>query len=311
MNAKALGALVLLAGVWGGSFLFMRVAAPVLGPVPLVFVRVALAALALFAYAAAARKNVAVRPLLRRFLVMGLLNAAVPFTLISFAELRLSAGLAAILNATTPLFAALVAAVWLRDRFTTRQAIGLLLGLVGVGILVGWDGLPTEAILWASVGASLFAAVSYALAGVFAKRAFAGVPPLTLAIGQQTGASLLLLPVAVPTAIITAPSIRLTTTVIVAVLALALLCTSVAYLLYFYLIAAVGPTRTLSVTFLIPVFGLLWGVLFLGEAISTTTVFGLGVVLASVFLVTATSPTKTTVAAPVATVRAAGDGYEI
>jgi drug/metabolite transporter (DMT)-like permease len=286
MRAKELAALFTLAALWGGSFLFIRIAVPAFGPVVLACLRVMLAGAGLLLYAAAARRSVALRARWRAFLVLGTLNGAIPYSLIAAAELHLTASLAVILNGTTPLFTALVAAIWLRERLTARIVVGLLAGLGGLAILVGWSPLPLDRLLLLSVGASLAAALSYGLAGVHAKAAFVGTPPLTLAIGQQVGAALLLLPFALPLAIVDPPASRLSPGVVAAVVALALLCTSLGYLLYFYLIVSVGPTRTLSVTFLMPVFGVLWGVLFLRETVRVGTFVGLGVILASVLLVT-------------------------
>lgn len=290
MRAKELAALFTLAALWGGSFLFIRIAVPAFGPVVLACLRVALAGAGLLLYAAVLRRSVAIRARWRAYLVLGALNGAIPYSLIAAAELHLTASFAVILNGTTPLFTALVAALWLRERLTTRTVVGLLAGLVGVVILVGWSPLPLDRVLLLSVGASLAAALSYGLAGVHAKTAFVGTPPLTLAIGQQVGAALLLLPFALPLAIVDSPANQLSPGIVAAVVALALLCTSLGYLLYFYLIVSVGPTRTLSVTFLMPVFGVLWGVLFLHETVRPGTFIGLGVILASVLLVTGVWP---------------------
>ncbi|HEY8599359.1 MAG TPA: DMT family transporter [Thermomicrobiales bacterium] len=286
MKLRDLGALVLLAALWGGSFLFMRVAAPALGPIVVAAMRVALAAFALLGYALAVGLRPGWRAAWRQFLIMGGLNAAIPFTLITAAELHLTAGLAAILNATTPLFAALAAALWLGERLTLAKGAGLFLGICGVVVLVGWSPLPPGPLGFASIGASLLAALFYAVAGVYAKRTFVGIVPLRLALGQQLGATALLLPLAIPVGIATAPTLRPTPGVIAAILALAILCTSVAYLLYFYLIASVGPTKTLSVTFLVPVFGLLWSTIFLHEPLGISTLLGFGLILLSVLLVT-------------------------
>jgi drug/metabolite transporter (DMT)-like permease len=288
MRIRDVGALLMLAALWGGSFLFMRIAAPVLGPVVLAELRVGIAGIALLVYAATIRALPAFRARWRRYLALGALNAAIPYTLIGAAELHLTASLASILNATTPLFAAVVAAVWLKDRLDAKRGIGLILGIAGVAILVGWSPLPLNAVIILSVGASLAASLSYALAGVFSKVAFTGMPPLALAIGQQLGASLLLLPLALPTAVVTTPTHGLSVGVALAVVALALLCTSLAYLLYFSLIANVGPMKTLSVTYLVPAFGILWSALFLHERLRIGTLVGLAIILASVALVTGT-----------------------
>ena len=286
MKLRDFGALLLLAAIWGGSFLFIRVVVPVLGPVTLADARVLLAGLALLIYGAALHRRLELRTYWKSYLLLGLLNAAIPFSLIGFAELRLTAGLAAILNATTPLFAAVVAALWLGDRFTPGKGIGLFIGVVGVGVVVGWSPLALDGGVALAVGASLLGALAYALGGAYAKRAFAGVSPLAQATGQQFGAALVLLPFAVPLTVSAASTMRLSTGVLLAFAALALLCTAFAYLIYFRLIATIGPTSTLSVTFLVPFFGLLWGALFLREPVGIGAVVGLLLILVSIVFVT-------------------------
>lgn len=281
MSAKELGALLLLSALWGASFLFIRVAVPALGPFVLMELRVGLAALALLPLAFVASRLPALRARWKEFLTLGTLNAAIPFTLIAASEITLTSSLAAILNSTTPLFAAAVAAAWIGETLTARKVAGLLLGIVGVATLVGLDPVPLSGIVLLSVGAMLLASFSYALGGVYAKRTFAGVSALAMAVGQQTGAAMLLLPFAAATL----PGAPPTPTVALSVLGLALLCTAVAYLLYFYLISSAGPTKTLSVTFLIPAFGLLFGVLLLNEPFGPATLAGLGVILVGVALV--------------------------
>lgn len=284
MRAKDFAMLLSLAAMWGASFLFIRIAVPTTGPIVLACLRVSLAALGLLVYARLSRRDTALRGRWRTFLLLGLVNAAIPFVLIATAELHLTAALAAILNATTPLFAALLGVVWLGDRLTPRTASGLLCGLAGVAVLVGWSPLALDRALAVAVLASLFAALSYAVAGTIAKRASAGVPVLSLALGQQLGAVALLLPLAVPIVATTPTTVQLSFPIALAIMALALLSTSVGYLLYFALIANIGPTRTLGVTFLVPPFGLLWGVLFLHEAVQPSTALGLLLILFSVLL---------------------------
>ncbi|MGI8477184.1 MAG: DMT family transporter [Thermomicrobiales bacterium] len=290
MKPKDWATLISLAAIWGASFLFMRVAAPVLGPVIVAFLRVAIAGGALLVYAAATRRLPDLRTLGRPFLVLGLLNAAIPYTLFTAAELHLTASLAAILNATTPLFAATVAAVWSRQRLTGGMIGGLVLGFVGVGLLMGWSPLPRSTAFALSVAACLVASLSYGVATNYAKRALVGVPPLASATGQQIGAALLLAPIAIPVAATGRTDFSPSPHAALAVVALALLCTSVAYLLYFRLIESVGAVSTASVTFLLPVFGILWGGLFLGERIRAGMILGLAVILGSVVLVTGFQP---------------------
>lgn len=286
MKPKDVAALVLLAAIWGGSFLFIRVAVPALGPIVVAFLRVVVAGLALIAYIALAGRSVALRADFRGFLILGLFNAAIPYSLIAAAELHITASLAAILNATTPLFTAVCASIWMGERLTPKMAAGLVLGMVGVGIVVGWSSFSIDLALILATLAVLAASLSYGLASTYAKIALKGRPSLTLAIGQQIGGSILLLPVLVPGVVLHDVDVTPSAKVAGSILGLAVLCTSAAYILYFFLISSVGPTKTLSVTFLVPVFGIVWSRIFLDESIALSAVLGLLVVLASVFLVT-------------------------
>jgi len=281
MSMRQTGALLLLSALWGGSFLFMRIASPVLGPVLLIALRVSLAGLALLVHAAVTEGLPPLRTHWRPFLIIGALNSALPFLLIATASLSLPASLLATLNATTPLFGALVAARWGLEGLTGRTVAGILLGLVGVMTLVGIGPLaPTPAVLY-STAASLLAALSYGFAATYTKRAATGVSSQALSLYSQLGASLLLLPL-VP---FTWPHKLPTLPVVLSVLALALLCTALGYRLYFYLIQTAGPTRATLVTYLSPAFGMLWGALILGEPLGTGSFLGFGLILGSALLV--------------------------
>jgi drug/metabolite transporter (DMT)-like permease len=274
--------LATLGALWGAAFLFIRVAVPTLGPFLLVELRVGLAAAVLVLYALAVGGVPKIRSRWRSFLVLGLFNSAVPFSLISAAEIHLTASLAAILNSTTVMFTAMVAAVWMGDALTARKAFGICLGIFGVAVLVGWDPTPLSGVVLLSVAAMLGASLSYALGATYVKHSFSGIPPVGMAIGQLTAAAVLLLPLSVVSVPERAPSL----TVAVCVLALALLSTAVAYLIYFRLIENVGPTSTVTVTLLVPVFGLLFGVLLLDEPFGWGTLAGLVIILFSVVLIT-------------------------
>jgi drug/metabolite transporter (DMT)-like permease len=282
MRAKDVAALLFLSALWGGSFLCMRIAAPVLGPVVLIELRVLIAGVALLLYATMTKSKLDLRARWRHYLVIGILNSAIPFTLIATAELHLTAGFAAVLNATSPLFGAVVAAAWIKEALTAKKVVGLVLGLLGVAVLVGWSPLPLSATLAFSIAASLAAAACYGFAGVYTKVNVQGVSPLALATCSQLGASLFLLPLTpvVPTKHL--PTLSAT----LAVATLALLCTAVAYLLYFWLIENVGPTKALTVTFLVPVFGVLWGVILLGESLTLSSIIGFGIILTGAGFVT-------------------------
>ncbi len=188
MTGRDLGLLLLLAALWGASFLFIRIAAPVLNPAPLVEARVIIAGLALLIYAKLIKQRFPLRSQWQRYLVLGALNAAIPFTLVAFATLTITASLAAILNATTPLFTALVSAVWLKEPLTTKKSIGLTGGIIGVALVVGWNPIPLTSAAAVAVGAALLAPLSYALAGVYAKTDSSNAPPLPLSNGQQLAA---------------------------------------------------------------------------------------------------------------------------
>lgn len=274
--------LFVLAALWGASFLFMRVASPALGPVVLIDLRVLIAGLVLVVYAGITRRRPVSWRKWPQYLLLGILNAAIPFSLIAAAELTLDASVAAILNALTPLFTAVIAHVWTHDRLTKHKLGALALGVVGVGVLVGGNAHLPIARMFIAVGLSLGAACCYGIGGVFASLALKNEEPLTLAIGQQLAAGLVLLPLAV----FLLPHAVPAPTVMAAVLGLALLSTSLAYLLYFHLMRNIGPVKTLSVTFLVPVFGVLWGRIFLHEPLSASMLGGLSVILLSVAVVT-------------------------
>lgn len=281
MNAKDGAALLILSAIWGGAFLFIRIAAPVLGPVALVELRVGIAGIVLLLYVLATRKRLGLARW-RQYLMVGILNSAIPFVLISTAELHLTAGLAAILNATSPLFGAIVAALWIKEALTARKVVGLLLGLAGVAVLVGWSPIPFSAIIALSIAASLTAAFFYGLAGVYTKVNTQGASPLALATCSQVGAALFLAPFTLAAPPRHTPAFP----VILAVLTLGILCTAVAYLLYFRLIANIGPTRALTVTFLVPFFGVFWGIVFLREPLTWSTILGFAIILSGTGFVT-------------------------
>jgi drug/metabolite transporter (DMT)-like permease len=274
--------LLVVAALWGASFLFIREAVPALGPIGLIEARVLLAGLVLLVGGAMVRKAPRVRRDVGGFLVLGGLSAAVPFTLIAAAELHLTASLAAILNATTPLFALLVSAARWRRRPSRRRLGGVLLGAAGVAVLVGLGPARLDGAFVLAAFASLLAALFYALGGVYAEARFAGAHPLATATGQQLGAAaLLLLPsLAMP------PRHVPDSGVVLSVLALALACTALGFGLFFRLVESVGPTGALTVTFLVPVFGLIWGTVFLDEHLGWSTPLGLVLILGAVFLVT-------------------------
>jgi drug/metabolite transporter (DMT)-like permease len=268
--------LVLLAAIWGASFLFNRITAPVLGPVLTAELRTLIAGIALAVYFAFAGFNPDWRRWGRQYLIVGILTSALPFLLWAYAALTLTAGLMSVLNATSPMWGALWSMVLLRERLSARKVLGLVIGVAGVVFVT-----QPQAGESAPVIAALAAAFCYGLAGAYMKRWASGVPSRGMAVGTQLAAGVLLVPFIALSPPTTAP----TPLVVASMLALGLLCGAIAYLLYFRLIADIGATGALTVTYLIPVFGVLWGALFLGEALSVSMLAGAGlVILGTVFV---------------------------
>jgi drug/metabolite transporter (DMT)-like permease len=280
VKTKDVGILFLLSAMWGSSFLFMRISAPVLGPFLVIELRVLVAGLALLLYASLTKRKHNLLKMWKQYLIVGAINAAIPFTLIATATLTLDASVASILNSTTPLFGVFAASLCMKEKLTLKKALGIITGICGVIILLGWSPFPLTSKVVTAASLSILAALFYAFGGVYVKKVFKGVDALSMAIGQQLGAALLLLPIAITRL----PSAAVPRTVILSVLTLSLLCTAVAYLLYFYLIENVGPTKTLTVTFLVPLFGVVWSVIFLGERITGGTFIGLFIILLSIFI---------------------------
>ena len=274
--------LVALAALWGASFLFNAIAVPALGAIGLAEGRVALGVLVLGAWAAWRGLLPRIRALPREWFVLGTTNVAVPFALICFAQLTIPASLAAIVNATTPMWAVLVGAVALSHRPTATTAVGLVLGILGVALVVGLAPVDLDTDTLLAVTASALAGLCYALGSYYAKHRFTGLAPETLAVGQLFTAAVVLLPLIALVPPREVPSAGQAA----AVVALAVSSTAIAYLLYFRLIEEVGVNSTLSVTYLVPVFGVVWAALFRDEHITGGMVAGTALVFAGVALVT-------------------------
>lgn len=292
MDPIELAQLLVLAALWGGSFLFIRVGVTDFGVAPLMALRVGIGALflllVLFSRRPAKEAIGALRARALPLLVVGILNSAAPFCLFAWAELTLSAGVTSVINATTPLWGAVVAYLWLKDKLSGARVVGLAIGFAGVLALVG-DQILTHAGDGASpsttalaAAAALGATLLYGIAASYTKRHLTGADPLTVAAGTMTGATVVL----VPFAVATWPSTPISLHAWGAVLGLGIACTGVAYLLFFRLIAAIGPARTITVTFVIPVFGILWGALFLGERVSAGMVAACATILVGTALAT-------------------------
>ncbi len=278
--------LLLVAALWGFSFIFMRVTSPVLGPVMTALLRVVIGGGTLLAYALVTQKRLEWRKYGFWIAVIGLLNSALPFVLISFAELTLSASMSAILNATVSFWTVLIAATWFGDAFTLRRFVGLALGTLGVTLLVGWSPLEPGLNTILSVLALLVAAFAYGLAANLTKAKLRGAPPIGMVTGALLTSSLCLAPLAPWNPIRSTPD----AIVIVCLLALALACTALAYLIFLPLVVNLGASRTSVVGLLVPVFAVAWGAILLGEAISLEKVSSCAVILLRAVLVTGVQP---------------------
>ncbi|MBE9010954.1 DMT family transporter [Pseudanabaenaceae cyanobacterium LEGE 13415] len=267
--------ILLLAAVWGSSFLFLRIAAPIIEPIWLIEIRVLLSGLVLLPIVIWLKLWGEVRSSLVPLFIAGCLNSAIPFVLIAFASIELPAGFNSILNATSPLFGAVVAAVWLKERFTLSRTIGFICGFAGVLILIGWQPFAASFSIMAAIAASLLASLVYAIGAPYVKQKLSNVSPLVITTMSQLGAAVLLVPALPFTVPETVPSPK----VVLAVLALALFSTPLSFVLYFRLIRNIGSTKALTVTYLVPLFTLLWGKLALSEPVTPSMLVGGGLIL--------------------------------
>jgi drug/metabolite transporter (DMT)-like permease len=281
-----LGELFALAALWGASFLFMRMGAGEFGPVALAGMRVAGASLVLLPLLGWRGEIPALRAHWKAIAIVGVTNSALPFLCFSYAALTINAGLSSIFNAASPLFGALIAWLWLNDRLSGPRVLGLLIGFIGVFGLA-YNKASVHAGAQASstalaIAACIVATVAYGFSVNFTKRYLCGVAPMAVAAGSQLSAALTL---ALPTLWLwPAPTPSLSAWVSLMLLAVA--CTGFAYVLYFRLIAHVGPSNAITVTFLIPAFAVAWGALFLGEQVTVPMVIGCGVILLGTGLAT-------------------------
>jgi drug/metabolite transporter (DMT)-like permease len=269
---------ILLAAIWGASFLLMRLGAADFGPFLTAFLRVLLASLFLLPLLAWRDQMDALKKNIKPILIVGMLNSGIPFALFAFAVLHITTSLTSVLNATTPLWGALIAWFWLKDKPANMRILGLVIGFAGVAAL-SWDkasfkpGASATAGLWFhsagfAVIACLLATLCYGLAASFTKKYLTGVPPLASATGSQIGAALLLAVPGLMSIPAQAPGLSAWTAIIL----LAFFCTSVAYVMYFRIIERAGPARAVAVTFLIPVFGVAYGAILLNEKITLTMI---------------------------------------
>lgn len=280
VSPQDLGLLVYLGAVWGGAFLFLRIAAPQVGPLWAAEIRIGLAALILLIVAGPRTWRTA-RGRLGSFAVVGATFSAIPFSLIAFGSLTLPAGFGALLNASTPLFTALVSAAWLGHRLTPRAVAGLGVGVLAVLTIVGWSPLPMSIETIVAAMAILGAAFSYSIAGTFVRRRLPDVRGIELATGQLTIGALLLMPFAILSG---APGAA-GPDAVGALVAVALLSTALAWPIFFRVLSHTTPTAASTVTFIVPAFGIVWGAIALGESVGPELIIGFGMILVSLVMV--------------------------
>lgn len=275
--------LLILGAVWGASFIFMRIASPEVGPLAMTWLRVAIAALFLLPFLIAGKNGIAdLRRFWRPLLIVGAVNTVIPFSLNGYSTLHLAGGFVAIINASSPLWGALVAWAWLSERLKLSQAVGLMVGFAGVVLLVSdrlGSGLDGAAL---GIGASLIASLMYGIAANYARKKLLGVNPLAVAAGSQLAATLILAPFAV----VTWPETQVSGAAWTAIAVMGSVSTGFAYLLYFRLLASAGASNALTVTYLIPAFAVLWGALLIGEVLTLRMALGCAVILVGTALAT-------------------------
>ncbi len=275
--------LFLLAAIWGASFLFMRIIAPVLGTVPTAFFRVSIAAAGLLVILALMRIDWNFRGKLKTCMLLGVINSGLPATLYSVAAQVLPAGYSSIFNATTPLMGVLIGGLFFSERLSLAKLCGVFLGLVGVGILTRAGPVAFDLDLLMGAVSCLLATTCYGFAGFLTRRWLdqqGGLDSRLSALGSMLGATLLLLPLFGYKVLTDPPASWGGVSVWLSLLGLGLVCTAFAYILYFRLMSSIGPLSSMTVTFMIPPFGVLWGALFLDEPLSMAHVYG-GILIAA------------------------------
>lgn len=282
MPLKDLRDLFVLAAIWGSSFLFMRLAVHDFGPIALTEMRVGISAVFLLIVSAAMGRLSTFLQHWRVISIGGLISIALPFLFYSYASQTLTAGFMAIVNALAPLFAAIVARLWLGERLTRLRIAGLFIGFGGIAILV-WDNFSlTVQGQGLAIAATIAAPLCYGIAASYMTKHFKGLDPIACATGSVTASALFLLPFT----LFTWPSEPISGVAWVSAFLIAILCTGIAYIIFYRLIDNVGPSKTITVTFLVPPFGVFWGALILDERITLSVVLGAATVLCGTLLAT-------------------------
>ncbi|MCQ4294908.1 DMT family transporter [Pseudomonas stutzeri] len=285
--------LLALAAIWGASFLFMRVIAPVLGTFPTAFFRVLLATAGLLVILALLRTRWDFRGKFGLCMMLGVINSGIPFALYAVAAQLVPAGYSAIFNATTPMMGVLIGGLFFAEELTLAKWLGVFSGLGGVALLMRIGPVPFDMGLLLGALACLGATACYGFGGFLTRRWInrdGGLNSEMVAFGSQAGAALCLLPLFGLSLLNASPTSWGDTRVWLSLLGLGLVCTAFAYILYFRLLADIGPVKTLTVTFLIPPFGVLWGVLFLDEPLSWAYVQGGALIALALWLILRQAP---------------------
>ncbi|PYY67420.1 EamA family transporter [Pseudomonas jessenii] len=277
MNPVDIFRLLSLAAIWGASFLFMRIIAPVIGSIPTAFFRVSIAAAGLLVILGLMRISWDFKGKLKTVMLLGVINSGIPATLYSVAAQVLPAGYSSIFNATTPLMGVLIGGLFFHEKLTGAKLGGVFLGLFGVGVLTRAGPVAFDMALLMGAVACLLATTCYGFAGFLARRWLdqaGGLDSRLSALGSMLGATLFLLPLFGYSVISQPPASWGGWSVWLSLLGLGLGCTAFAYIIYFRLLSSIGPVKSMTTTFLIPLFGVLWGGLFLDEPLSMAHVYG-------------------------------------
>lgn len=288
MNLVDILRLLSLAAIWGASFLFMRIIAPVIGTIPTAFFRVSIAFVGLLVILALMRVDWNFRGKLKVVMLLGLINSGIPATFYSLAAQVLPAGYSAIFNATTPLMGVLIGGLFFSEKLTLAKVSGVFLGLLGVGILTRAGPVAFDLQLLMGALACLLATTCYGFAGFLTRRWLdhqGGLDSRLSALGSMFGATVFLLPLFGYSVISQPPASWGGWSVWLSLLGLGLVCTALAYILYFRLLSSIGPVKSMTVTFLIPPFGVLWGALLLDEPLGMAHVYGGVLIAAALWLV--------------------------
>lgn len=274
--------LLLLSAIWGSSFIFMRVIVPILGPILTASMRTLIAGVFLVTVYLMTGYKIHWRRDFKDFIIIGILNSAIPFSLFAYAALYMPASLSSVLNATTPMVGAILATLFAIELLTPRKIIGLILGTCGVA-LVSSLSISGEGIsFYLSILACLIAASCYSINAIYVKLKASHIEAKAIAAGSQLFSGLLLLPFSLFKPVYFTLNFKITIIVIL----FSIICSAIAYLLYFSLMHNVGPTKTLTVTFLVPIFGTAWAAIVLRESISFSTIIGGSIILLGVYFIT-------------------------